>query len=63
MSFPVALIGIYPDRSGTERVEVHMDRIGARLAKRRWEAQQYTGIVEMWEQDPCGTAIKLADNE
>jgi hypothetical protein len=61
--FPVALIGIYSDRSGTERVEVHLDRLTARLAKRRWEMQHYGGIVEMWEQQPCGTAQLLPENE
>lgn len=55
----VAVIGIYPDRSGIERVEVHHDLDAARQAVKRWLTQHYCGTIEVWAQRPWGTAESL----
>jgi hypothetical protein len=59
----VAVIGIYCDRSGTERVEI-CALSEAREVMNRWRVQRYAGIIEVWVQhSAAGFAAVLCEEE
>jgi hypothetical protein len=62
LSVAVAVLGIYGDRSGIERVEIVPDQESARLVVARWRAQYYDGLVEAWQQKPHGAAERVFDS-